>query len=191
MDSDLVCTTAQLMKIFGVQRRTLTHYFQDGMPKHKHGHYYLPAVVQWLTHRIKQRTGGGALDRARQELYEAQTARHNLEMAEKRGELVEFDECQGALNEVTQLIIATMDALGPRLGGVLADMDNPAEIEDVIEREIRACREEAAKRISKYRARVERRGGHHQATTEPKRRRVGRPKQDPSAGQPRTGAVAQ
>ena len=190
MNDELVCTTAQLMKIMGVQRHTLTRFFQEGMPKYRHGKFYLPDVIPWFMERLKRGSGRSELDSARGDLYRAQTEHHELQMAQKRRELVPFDECQGALNEVTQLIIATMDALGPRLGGLLAGVDNPAEIEHIIEGEIRACREQAAQRIREYRTRVERGGDDSEPTPEPQRRRVGRPKSNSPSRQPRAGAVA-
>ena len=189
-DKPFICRTKDLAHILGVSDAEVHYYVKQGMPKHAYGKYSIPDTVQWCLERFKQKVGGPDLEKARQELYETQTQKHQLEIAERRHQLVEYDEAAGVLYEVSQIIIASMDGLAPRLGGVLADMDNPAKIEHIIEDEIRACREQASKRISKFAARHGNGSSDHPPTPRPKRRGMGKLKPNSSPRQPRAGTVA-
>lgn len=168
----------------------VTHYVQRGMPKSASRAFFLPDAIPWLLQNYRLTSSENLSEGTREELYAAQTVTHKLQHAKMRSELVPYDEATGALFEVAQIIIGSMDGLAPRLGGVVANMDNPAEIEHVIEDEIRNCREQAAKRIRKYESEHHYGERHSEPAPDKKCSGVGKQKPSPTTRKPRARAVA-
>lgn len=186
MNPDLNVTTGQLMQILGVTRRMITYYVQRGMPKEMRSRFDLTKCIPWLLANAKHIGSEALSEGTREELYAAQTTTHKLQHAKMRSELVPYDEAAGVLWEVCQIIIGGMDGLAPRLGGVVANMDNPAEIEQTIEHEIRTCRELAAQRIREYESKHHYGGGYRDATATEERSGVG--EQSPDFAPRKSGA---
>lgn len=169
----------------------ITYYVQRGMPKAERASFDLTEAIPWLLNNARVLASESVGEGTREELYAAQVTTHKLQHAQLRHQLVPYDEAAGVLFEVSQIIIGSMDGLAPRLGGLVANMDNPAEIEEAIEREIRGCREQAARHIREYESKHKNGSGDSQPAPAKKRRRVGQRKPNTTPRKPRAGAMAQ
>lgn len=140
-----------LAEIFGVSEKTIRNWVADGMPQAGHGKYDLRACVQWKVDQVATASiddeAEGATDSARRELYIAQRHKIELEIAERRGELLPAALVDQTLASVASVATSQIDALGPRLAGELADMDDPAAIQARLFTEGRQVRAAIAEQI--------------------------------------------
>lgn len=97
-------STAELIDILGVSRKTITNYVRAGMPKLGHGRFHLLRALQWFTARLRANKANLSLEEVREQLYQAQTEKLHCEIAQAKRQLVPYEEAAGVLNEVAQII---------------------------------------------------------------------------------------
>lgn len=184
---DLTCNTKQLASILGVSTVTVAAWTKAGMPKLAKGRYDLPAVVPWALEHV---TGNDkTTEEARRALYVAQERHKSLETRILAGSVVPADDIRHFCHALASLYTSSLEALAPRLGGELADIDRPELVEAVLERESRAIREQLAVDFAAFAERLDRIHPDNQPAAKSPRGRVGgrKPRTARPAG---TGPVA-
>jgi len=140
-----------LAEIFGVSEKSIRNWVAAGLPQVGHGKYDLRACVQWkldqVTAEIAGDELGSATDSARRELYIAQRHKIELEIAERRRELLPASLVDHTLAAVASVAASQLDSLGPRMAGELADSDDPAFIQGRLITECRAIRSSIAEQM--------------------------------------------
>lgn len=141
----------QIADILGVTRRTINRMVTAGMPQAGHGKYDMRACVQWKLDQVAGAAAeegvDGATDSARRELYIAQRHKIELEIAERRRELLPAALVDHTMASVASVAASQLDSLGPRMAGELADSDDPAWIQSRLLLECRAIRQSIAEQI--------------------------------------------
>lgn len=192
---NLYVTGAELAEIFGVSTMAVTKWVQAGMPKESRSRYNLAECVQWKLRELTDKAGPANKDTSdeRTELVKAQTRKLELESAKLSGDLVAVDTVRRVVNQVAVIASSQLDGLAARVAGTVAELNEPATIQQVIFDECRSIRASIADSIRDYATAdaVAGSGGHRRATTKKKRGAVGRRKPDTAARKPRAGAVAQ
>lgn len=124
--------------------RTVLRMCKDhGMPKSGPNLFAVADVVQWyITHLITKGHGGESKDIAeeRKGLVRAQRLRHELEIEQRRGNLIDAEAVGNVLNEMATIYSRHLESLSGRLAARVAGMDSPAEIAELLTRETRAVR---------------------------------------------------
>lgn len=131
--------------------KTIRNWVADGMPQIGHGKYDLAACVQWKIDQVASDSAeeepDSATDSARRELYIAQRHKIELEIAERRRELLPAALVDQTLSAIASVASSQLDSLGPRMAGELADSDDPAWIQQRLFTECRAIRSAIAEQV--------------------------------------------
>lgn len=106
-------------EIFGVTSRTIRDWEKAGMPSHGTGRrrkYHVPECVAWrieeerrrvheeLAPRLQEREDTPKLDDSRARREAAVAALRELELAERRGELIPLDDHEHTLSEIAGVV---------------------------------------------------------------------------------------
>lgn len=149
-----IVTVEFLAEVFGCSVSMIYKYQRAGMPKEARGRYDLAKCVQWYCQRARSEGMEGETERnvtdARTRLVDAQRIKTELETERLRGRLIDVHEVGAVLNELAGIVATQADALGPRLAGVLAEIDDPAMVQAEIASEARALRVAIADRIRRF-----------------------------------------
>ncbi len=147
----------ELAEIFAVTVRSLSNYVSEGMPQTGRGRYPVAACCRWWLDRELERERerlaarlSNSAPTPRDELAIAQRLKIELETELMRKRLLPAELTARALNGMASLIATQLDSLGPRLAGELADIDDPAVIQDRIFAEARAIRRAIAEAIRSF-----------------------------------------
>lgn len=85
--------------------------------------------------KVAQVTSVLAAARTQREVFSARTAEMNFQKA--RGALVERDKVKAQAADAARLVVARLRTLAPRLGPMLASLNDPAECTALIDKEVR------------------------------------------------------
>lgn len=138
-----------LARIFGVSRKWVYQLVEKGMPRAGR-HFDVAACVQWYMGELK---GSGSTDEAadvteaRRKLYIEQTERQRLDNARLRGELVELTEAQTVLYGVASVVASQLDAVAPRIAGLVAGNSDVKAVQSLLFDEHRSIRESIAQSV--------------------------------------------
>jgi phage terminase Nu1 subunit (DNA packaging protein) len=130
----------QLAILLGITSRWVQKLAKEGMPKAGRGRYDVAECIQYVINEKEQKAGTELKDQ-RLLLYQAQTEKLNLEMEQKRRELIEAAEVEHVLNELSVTFCSQVDSIGARLAQELVGWTDPAEIKERIDDESRQVRE--------------------------------------------------
>lgn len=139
----------ELARIFGVSRKWIYGLVEKGMPREGR-HFDVALCVQWYTGELK---GAGSTDEAadvteaRRQLYIEQTERQRLENARLRGELVDLDEAKGVLFGIASIVASQLDAVAPRIAGLVVGETDIKNVQTLLFDEHRAIRESIAESL--------------------------------------------
>lgn len=184
----LLFSNAELCTVFGVTRQTIAKYVRDGMPKEGRGEYYAPDCIQWVVQRLK-----GAADvsgEARERLYVAQERKTSLEADEKAKLVIPVAEAHHVLTTMAGLFVSQLVGLSPRVAGLVADIDDPAEIEELLDAEVTALRESLSKQLREFERNYQRALRDCDAAAQANSGRMGGRKPGATTRKPRTRSVA-
>lgn len=137
-----------LAELFGVSPDMVRRYVNDyGMPRVSNGKYLLGVCVQWYINRLRMAVAGGDSNDVAQEklkLIRAQRHRYEIENKKKRGELIDHNTVAGVLNNMGTIVASQLDGMAPRLSSIVAGMDDPGEVQQVLFNECRTIRDNTA-----------------------------------------------
>lgn len=185
---ELTVNTGTLCLIFGVTRPTVGKWVKDGMPKMGRGMFDVPAAVQWQMDRVRGDTPD--TEEARRRLYVAQESHKVLETEILRGTVIRSDDVAHFNTALAGEYVAAIDSLPPRLGSELAGIADPAQCEEVIERECRGIRADLERKLGQFGERLNASHADNQPAPKAPRGRLGgrKPNTARSAG---AGTLAQ
>ena len=133
--------------ILGVSPSALSKLSAKGMPKPRDGAYSIPHAVQFYLDLWRQPSAhddsGETLD-LRSRLTLAQARKYELDAEIMRSHYVALDVVERIVTEATASLAASLDGLGARLAGVLADETEPAQVQALITTAAREVREQYA-----------------------------------------------
>ena len=135
-----IVNAEQLGILLGITARSVQIFAKNGMPKVGRGKYDVAECIQYYIGE-KEQKAGTELNDQRLLLYQAQTEKLNLEMEQKRRELLEASEVAHVLNELSVTFCSQVDSIGARLAQELVGWTDPAEIKERIDDESRQVRE--------------------------------------------------
>jgi hypothetical protein len=116
------------------------------------GFYDLKDVIKaWAKYHADGRSAGDAAEEKKL-LTIAQRKRIELDMEERKRQLVPLAEAQAAFNESMIIVASQLDALPGRGAGELAGMTDPAVIRSWLFNETRRIRHAAAKHLESFAA---------------------------------------
>lgn len=120
-------------------RTTVWRYVQRGMPLDE------AAAREWLAANVKTKTGKAADEVTR--LTSARADLAELEAAEKRGELLAYEDVLRWANGVTVAVASQLEGLPGRMASTLAGMTDAAEVRQALLDEVRRIRSALAAAI--------------------------------------------
>lgn len=134
----------QVAELFGVKRRWIYELVKQGLPQSGKNQFHAPSVVKWF---VDNRSNASAADITEQKklLYKAQTERTELEVAEKRGELLRADVVQSSILELFTGIRTEIESLEPRLARFM-----PKESVGELRTEIKHILESIARNVETF-----------------------------------------
>jgi hypothetical protein len=116
------------------------------------GRYDLKEVIKaWAKYHADGRSAGDAAEEKKL-LTIAQRKRIELDMAERKRELIPLPDAQAAFNESMIIVASQLDALPGRAAGELAGMNDPAMIRAWLFEETRRIRNAAAQHLETFAA---------------------------------------
>lgn len=115
----------RVAKAFGVTVRTVQHWLSEGMPVADGGFYDLVAIQKWRTERESRRAGDkpDARDAAEIRFRESRADLAELELKEKRGELVRKADTEREMVKKISVLKMALLNLPNELAPQLAKMD--------------------------------------------------------------------
>lgn len=154
-----------LALILGVSQETISRLLRDGVFKQSIGKKYkLGEAVQAYNEYIAggREVGNKAQDE-RRKLLIAQTEKINLEISEKRNELISFDHATQTLTEAMVIVSSQLEGLPGRVASKVLNIDNAAVARQIILKEIRRIRESAGRKLKELAGSYE--SGEHNDST--------------------------
>lgn len=146
------------------------------MPKLAKNKYDLVGCVQWYVQHLvgKGDSADESMEVERRLLVRAQRRRHELEIAKRRGELIDAETVGQVINELAVIFVTQLEGMGARVAQQVATMSDPGAIQRVLTDECRGIRQATAARVADFA------GAYHvigdiDPAPRRKRRRVGRP----------------
>ncbi len=150
-DVSYLVSEAELANTFGVTDRTIRNWVVAGLPRAASGLYDLRQAVPWkIAQAARKATKDEAADptdEARRELYVAQRERIELEIAQRRAELLPAPFVERMLRTVEEIAARQIGNLADRCTATLAALDDPAAIQAFLFTEGRATRRQIAVEI--------------------------------------------
>lgn len=119
------------------------------MPSVGRDKYDLRDAVKWWADEIKAPAKSTTEVTARSKLAEAQREKVELEIAEKKAQLIPADKVQNMFMEVATSIATLHDGFAPRNAAILADDGDAGSIQRYLFTEMRNMREEIARNFEK------------------------------------------
>ena len=174
-------TTDALAELFAVSSRAINQMVAAGAPKVGRNRYALAEVMAWWIGRRDHRALEQA-ESAREQLYQAQTAKTELEVERLAGEVISIDTFEATITEFLTTVIDRIEAAPARM---TRSTDKRAQLEEVT----RDARDWLADQLGRLADRRAARAPSGNGAAAPKRRRVGRPTALATRRQPDPGAV--
>ena len=198
-DERWIVDRRELAVVFGLATVSIDKMCVRGMPKEARGKYHVPTCVQWYVDRWRNAGKEADPTDVRSRLTLAQASKYELDTEILRGRHVPIALVERVVAEAVAMLAASMDGLGARLAGVLADETDPAAVAARIVEETRQIRERYAHALGRCADAsvaeeagddLEASGRDSDAAEDADGRPVGRRVQDPATGEPGAGAVA-
>lgn len=125
--------------VFGVTKARVRQLVKDGMPKSGRNRYPLVACVRWYISWWKNRAEitDRQVEKHQRRLIQAKADKAEMEVKIKRGELVHSEQVKNSALKTGVMIRTLLETIGNKVAPVLVDLDTPAAIADVINREIK------------------------------------------------------
>ena len=140
MTKSKLVSKAEFSRIMEVSKSMVTKYVAAGMPVDKSGKLDLAKCQSWVNDNIKSHSNPN------ETLAEAQTRKEaavaslrELELQERRGELLRADETQATWESIISTTRSHLLLLPAKLGYKVAVLTDPAECQSVIDAEIKAA----------------------------------------------------
>ncbi len=157
IDPALVVPRETMARIFGLTSASITKLVGQGMPRVARGQYSIPHCVQFyvdLWRPSGRANGGDPTDKEgldlRSRLTLAQAEKYELVTEIARGHYAPVETVEHAMSEAAASLAASLDGLGARLAGVLADETEPAQVQATIVSEVRSIREDYANNLAAW-----------------------------------------
>jgi terminase small subunit / prophage DNA-packing protein len=136
-----VATRERMAGIFGCSVTTVDRYLRAGMPGEKLGKEHqinTAAAIRWLIERSSGASSDGESSQAdaRRRLTAAAAELKELQLAEKRGQMVAIEDVTPILAEELANVRSRLMAMPGRLAQSLVGMPDPAAIERTIMEEV-------------------------------------------------------
>lgn len=146
-DLNMTVSAPELARFFGVTAQTLSRWHRDyGMPKAGHGRYALRDCTRWLIDFYRSRQNR-ELTEVRKGLIAARRQRIEFDLQRQRAQVFDAELVGDTIHRMASAIVQQLEALGPRLAGDLAMIDNPLEIQARIVNEVNQTRSAMARTI--------------------------------------------
>ena len=105
MSSPLTVTQAEIATCFGVRTRTIQRWEADGFPRASDTPtYHIPDCIAWVQRRDKS----GTFEEARTRKTEIEAELKDLELSERRGDLVSRDEVGAMVRRPLEAVDASL-----------------------------------------------------------------------------------
>lgn len=174
---------AELAKGHGVTARTIVNWDKDDHPRNADGSYSMARSVEW---RIDREVHGGlSLDAERAKLTRAQAEKANLDLGDRRGELIPTELVQDILQSLCADLAARHDGLAGRTAAEFAAIGDAGELRIRHLEELRGVRgafADAIDRVASVLDRTADRLENGQTAPEPDSGSVGRPDEGAAPG---------
>src|SRR5215212_6677719 len=154
------CSIYEFAAFIGRDRKTIGKWIREGMPAVDAGVQGMrasintPAAIEWLLmrerHKYNPELGSKNLATERLRLLSEQADREALDNARRRGEVIEYDECEGCFLALANLLASRLDGVAGRLANELVNEPNAAVIRDRIFTEHRAIRASVAAGLQEF-----------------------------------------
>lgn len=142
-------STRALTQILDVSKQRISQLLKEGLPKAGPDSWDIREVVPWLIDKANDQNATAVseeLAEARRRLCDSQRHRIDLELAERRAELLDAEDVRQLVSELALIVSVSLDSLAGRLGGELAGISDVVTIERTLMTEARAIRAAIAQR---------------------------------------------
>lgn len=143
---------ADLAQYVGVSLTTITNWVRQGCPyvtkgaKGRAWTFNSAEVMTWREEKIAQNAVGDTasldIEEARRRKLAAEAAMVELDLAKRRGEVIEIEEVAGVVGDDYANVRAKLLSLPTKLAPQLIGIDDPAECQALIERGVAEALEE-------------------------------------------------
>lgn len=136
----------ELAGLLGVSLNTITAWIREGLPVKTKGRRGVPwefdlaDCIEWVRDRdIAKATGdteGSTLAEAELRETRAKAALREIELAEKRGQVVPVEDSIRVVADIAATVRQRLRGIGARLGPMVAGEENPLTIQQQVEAEV-------------------------------------------------------
>jgi phage terminase Nu1 subunit (DNA packaging protein) len=140
-------TTSELAAIFGVTPRRVSQMVDEGLPRLPKGGHDLADACRWYCARLKNQAAStrGELAQGRARLATAKASREELELAARRGELIDAEAARMAVSNTTRRARDVLLAVPDRIAPLVVERTDTHEVHRILSDEVRrVCSEIAA-----------------------------------------------
>lgn len=164
---DTTCVSSKLIReLLGMSTTQFYRHVQYGnFKKIKKGRYNAAQCVQAYIEYLNNGKATGDIAEERKQLVVAQRQKIQLEMEEKRRELVPLVDVHQCFNEAMVIVSSQLDGLPGRQAGELAGIDDPAVIRKTLFEETRRIRDATADKLETFAGGYARRGDSKTSST--------------------------
>lgn len=140
-------STGLIALVFGMSTGRIRQFVSEGMPKNGHNRFNLPACVQWYIENQKDLLTIPDADtkKHRARLLKAKADKLELEVQEKKKRLIDIDEAELIWTNHIVRAKTKMLSMPSKLAPLLADMSEPADIQEEVKRLVYEVLDELAK----------------------------------------------
>ncbi len=172
-----------LAELLLVNRRTIQRFAtENDMPRESKNRFHTVSCVRWYIEHISAKSGSSdkSIIEERRLLIRTQRLRHELEIARRRGELIDADSVGQVLNQMAVIFSTQLEGLGARMAAELAATTDPVDIQRALQDECRAIRTATSAGALDLAVHINDSGDTKPAASR-KRGRVGRSRKDAAA----------
>jgi len=158
----MIFTKTGFAELVGFSSRQVGKWLDEGMPVSesdtagKRGirrQIDSATAIPWLLQRAGENHNHGELQKARTGLIQSQAEKERMKVRQLAGELLEREDVEIVISEISVVFIRGLEDLPGRLVGALSDQAAATEVHAITQRETRALREQLSKRFDAVAAR--------------------------------------
>lgn len=149
----MLCNKRQLADIIGYTEATITKWQKEGLPfevkRGRENSYDTKKVIAWLMKKGDRKNGGldGEQERARKD--KAMADKYELELAVRKGELLESEDVKKTWVDALRLVRSRMLGLPTKLAPIIVMQSEPQKAQAILKEEIHSALKELANEKSR------------------------------------------
>lgn len=143
----MIVKSKDLTELFDVSSQTLSNWKERGLKQEKRGRWNLRKVLDWWLVNVapdKLMENGETLADVKKFFWSVRSQREKLKLEVERGELISKADVEKDAFECARMVRDNLQNIPSRISSVVAAMKKEAEVEKLLDKEIRQSLEALA-----------------------------------------------